>query len=393
MVQRYNAHMSIEPGAVLAPEVPHQPGRVEELYQRFLENTYLRGLVIGGLALVQVIELGIGLSYAESSKKAAQSQATIAGCQTLDCLFNQLPPTIKPPTEKPIVKLPTKPKTVPKVLSKPTTTSTVPPQPAPVEQLPPDKPQARTEAAALPVKLPLASLGFDIGWPPSNDRDISTEYKFGIINLDGGRPFTDNPYLAAQISRFRERSLDFYVNTEFHEGRARDRQKNDPNFVVRNTNPNFTERQRLAYNYGYNAGKYDAKKANGLGIYVKRIWLDIETANSWDKNCIKVDGDDCPENRLSAQGQVDGFRENYDQKDVIFGFYSAVTEKRNMFREIFGDTLEEHWMTESPAWWRPGGMVDTFEEALPRCQEASFTGGELVYVQFVKDGLDQNIAC
>jgi len=33
------------------------------------------------------------------------------------------------------------------------------------------------------------------------------------------------------------------------------------------------------------------------------------------------------------------------------------------------------------------------EDARERCEEAAFTGGELVMVQWVEDGLDHNLRC
>ena len=101
-------------------------------------------------------------------------------------------------------------------------------------------------------------------------------------------------------------------------------------------------------------------------------WLDVETANTWRG--------DSSLNVAALQGAVD-FLESMDAE---VGFYSTPL----LWARVTGGTDQ---FADYPAWHAGASSLD---DARARClSDEAFTGGELVMMQWVENGLDRNVAC
>lgn len=228
-------------------------------------------------------------------------------------------------------------------------------------------------------------LGHDVSWPQCND-ELPAPIGFSVIGVNGGRVYRANPCLADQLA-WAGRGADFYINTA-NPGPDRSQfwpsGQDAPLACDTRTNPG-PETRACAYLYGWNAAA--DSYATALAAYVslgwadddaERIpdeatwWLDVETANSWQR--------DRTLNVAALRGAVD-YLESMDVAEV--GFYSTPLL---WWRVTAGtDAFDDH-----PAWH---AGAHSQREAEDRCAGRSFTGGELRLVQWVEDGIDTNVRC
>lgn len=189
----------------------------------------------------------------------------------------------------------------------------------------------------------------DVSWPPNNcEAEIPPSISGGIVGLNGGRPFTQNPCLQEEAAKFDRFAL--YVNT------------NNPGVA----NP---------FNYGYRAGKYAVSYAAEEGVYRSSIWLDVEG--------IRYYSEDKEANVDVLKGEMAGIRAAAKKRALPvprFGVYSATVPGSNkgMYEVITGG-----WKNHLPAWVAAGECDEGYD----------FTDGGVVMVQHVVKGLDTDTVC
>lgn len=219
-----------------------------------------------------------------------------------------------------------------------------------------------TGVAAAQGQYLSGSTGVDVSWP--NCSASIPKVSFGIVGVNGGKGFSQNPCLKAQASHFNNLSL--YVNTGYPGQSYGINYQNAPKTCV------ATDLNCLAYNYGYNAGQYAFNYAQSTGVYSNTWWLDVETMNTWIS--------DTAQNQNSLQGETDALK---DAGVVTVGVYSTTAQ---------WGTITGGWQNGLPSW---GATTwTTAKQAAKYCTGHEFTGGPSYLMQYTpKRSLDQNVAC
>jgi hypothetical protein len=259
-------------------------------------------------------------------------------------------------------------------------------EPTPSPQASTDNPRQRPITPPRhPTPEPAGPLGLDVSWPQCND-ELPEAASFAIVGVNRGRTFSQNDCFVAQLE-WAGRDADVYLNTGnpgphlsafWPSGQVEPRECN-----TRTTRGDDTH--DCAYLYGWNAAAdgyarvldafigldwadEDAERVPGEATW----WLDVETANSWrgDKSL----------NVATLQGAVD-YLESMEVAEV--GFYSTPLLWWRVTRST--DAFESY-----PA-WHAGARSEA--QARNRCDHDAFTGGELRMVQWVEDGIDNNLLC
>ena len=278
--------------------------------------------------------------------------------------------------------------------------STRPLRPAPPRLTAPAPPAPSRAPIATPSPSPAPTAtpepppehGIDVSYPQCGD-ELPDRVAFAIVGVNGGRVHAPNPCLGADgddpsLLEWAGRDAQLYVNTGnpgpsisrfWPRGQEEPRECRNEGLLV------GADTLDCAYLYGWNAAEDSYRTA--LDAYVSlgwadegadrmpwatTWWLDVESANSWRAD-----------RRLNVAA-LEGARDYLESVEVAeVGFYSTP----RMWERITGgtDAFDDH-----PAWH--AGASD-IEDARDRCDEPSFTGGELRMVQWVQDGLDHNIRC
>jgi hypothetical protein len=254
---------------------------------------------------------------------------------------------------------------------------TAPPQPAPAPQPRPDRQPAR----------PDGPIGLDVSWPQCND-ELPDGAAYAIVGVNRGRVYSANPCLEAQLEWAGE-GADVYMNTanpgpqhsSFWPSGAR-----EPRDCDTRDQPGDHTRD-CAYVYGWNSaahsyglvrdayaelGWLEANKDEDRLPEGITWWLDVETANSWQR--------DRALNVAALHGSVDYL----ESMGASVGFYSTPLL---WWRVTFGsDDFADY-----PSWH---AGAHSRREAMNRCErDEGFTDGPLVMVQWVQGGLDRNYRC
>jgi hypothetical protein len=242
---------------------------------------------------------------------------------------------------------------------------------------------------------PSAAHGHDVSHPECG-QDLPTGGAFGIVGINGGKPFSANPCLAAQYrwALTRPSGAAVYVNagnpapTSAHYW-ARSG-SSDPALCV---DAGSTTDVGCAYDYGWHAAAYALTTARRLGTAVldRPWWLDVETSNTWNG--------DGRSNTAVVQGMYDylhghgvarvGLYSTAYQWQSITGGYTAATAAR--YRERWSPAVfPDYPLHQAPLWVATGGDGSG---ARASCS-TSFTGGPTRMVQFIgDDGFDTNAMC
>ena len=257
---------------------------------------------------------------------------------------------------------------------------------------PSPSPSARATPSPSPSPDPVPPFGLDISYPQCGD-EVPDAFAFAIVGVNGGRVHSPNPCLgaggkAASQLEWAGRDVELYANTgnpgpriseHWPGGQGEPRDCRDEGLL------SGTDTRDCAYLYGWNAAADSYRTALEAFISVgwadedaeelpwaTTWWLDVETANTW-----RFD------RRLNV-ATLEGARDYLESRDVAqVGFYSTP----RMWGRITGGTTA---FADHPAWH--AGARD-LEDALEHCDDRAFTGGELLMVQWIEDGLDHNVRC
>ncbi len=225
--------------------------------------------------------------------------------------------------------------------------------------------RSHAHAAAL-VAQP--NVGIDISWPNCGV-EVPDYATFGIVGVNGGSSFEQNPCLADEAAQFQDLSL--YVNSDYP---GRQEALSILGEAGKHCDPN--DNLCVAYAYGNQHGIYSVDYAHASGVKSGFWWLDVETMNKWRG--------DYEEHKAVLTGLMDAIgsqSQYYYSESPALGFYSIP----GMWNRITGG-----WQNGFPAWRAIGERMP--DEAPAYCQEPAFTGGKIVMVQYVQT-LDHNIRC
>jgi hypothetical protein len=213
------------------------------------------------------------------------------------------------------------------------------------------------------LSYPKSFVGQDISWPNCHNLKFAPSW-FGIVGVNGGLNFHVNPCLGSEASLYRN-NLSLYVNTGF---------PGMPYDLKYQTSPLDCARSDsycLAYNYGYNAGKYAANYALSRGVVSNNWWLDVETINSWSGDYLV--------NKASLIGEVNAI--NGSVKPTLIGYYSYPTQ----WTDVTGG-----WQNGYPSWLATNSNFKTVAEN--ECSEYSFNSGSVFMTQYIGK-IDFDLAC
>jgi hypothetical protein len=227
----------------------------------------------------------------------------------------------------------------------------------------------RTPPAVTSPWLAIRS-GYDISYPqragpyPQSRASIGAHYQFAIVGVNGGQPFTRNPYFVREYRWVTAHGLvpSFYMNVGFPL-RPKHEWLRAPHTCRE------SDRACQAYDYGYNAASYAYRYAHAPSV--RTWWLDIETANKWSANTF-----------LNAR-LIQGAIEYLQSQGKTVGIYSTP----HMWREIAG--------LYNPGPRVPNWVVDTVgpHEALNFCSSPLFSGGQTLLVQNSNGTYDEDYTC
>lgn len=206
------------------------------------------------------------------------------------------------------------------------------------------------------------TIGVDMSWP-NCQQSPPAGTQFGIVGVNYGLPYSENPCLAREIALFPESSRTYYINTAWYD--------QSPYLDDRSPVICAGDINCVAYNYGWNNVTRSLQSLESKGVaYPKMIWLDVETENTWNANT--------EQNRSSIQGAYDALQSA--------GIQSGVYSTTYQWGVITGG-----WQNEWKAW---GATVENNAAAAATyCQNAGFTNAGFEMIQYIKDGLDHNYAC
>lgn len=206
------------------------------------------------------------------------------------------------------------------------------------------------------------STGVDVSYPNCTAKIPAVS--FGIVGVTNGLVYGHSNCLASEAKKFNNLSL--YVNTGLNASKS---------------SAYYTQAQAgcngnvycAAYNYGFNAAQDAIAYANSQGVNSNRWWLDVETANTWNKDVLQ--------NQKSLQGEYDALIAN---GAALVGVYSTSAQ----WQSITGN-----WQNNWPSW---GATTwTTAAQAQKYCTGHQFTGGPSLLMQYKekKSKLDQDVAC
>jgi hypothetical protein len=227
-----------------------------------------------------------------------------------------------------------------------------------------------------------STRGYDISWPQCGGA-YPANPAFGIVGVNRGIVFSENPCLTSQIVWGGGIATELYVNTA-NPGPAL-----SSFWPVGQTEPRFCDPANpdtadCAYDYGWNAAAHSWATALAayaeLGVAASPAatawWLDVETSNSWREEAFALSF-----NVAALQGQVDYLLSVGVTK---LGFYSTTVQ----WGEITGATTA---FSGYPSW---GAGAPNERVAKSHCQSTpGFTGGRLAMVQYPWGGFDADVRC
>jgi hypothetical protein len=190
--------------------------------------------------------------------------------------------------------------------------------------------------------------GVDVSWPQC-DGIPALASGFAVVGVNGGRPFTDNPCLAQQVTYAKQRSgYAAYLNLDAPRGE-------DP------------------ASYGARAAIDGLARATRAGLHLQTIWLDVEVLNHWSHDA------------STNVGVINGAAAALQKRGLTVGVYSSVP----MWQDITGGAA-----VTMPVWLATS-VVD-YRDVQPLCK-AGLGGRPAEMAQYVAsaDGhlIDIDVLC
>jgi major membrane immunogen (membrane-anchored lipoprotein) len=246
--------------------------------------------------------------------------------------------------------------------------------------------------AAQSTPLSPTSTGYDISFPQCGYVYPSAP-GFGVVGVNGGKPFTTNKCLASELSWAAgavNQQPAFYVNTA-------NGGPNNGNWPSSQQTPDVcagANSVACSYDYGWNAARYSfaaaltAESSDGATSPTQSAiaapwWLDVETGNAWE---VKT-GFYGPTAAAYAndKAEIEGEIASLTNAGVTnVGVYSTSQQWR---------AITDAATTNFPAvpTWIPG--FGSLAAAEAGCTTASFTAGRVALIQYGSGSYDGDYNC
>ncbi len=209
---------------------------------------------------------------------------------------------------------------------------------------------------------PTGLTGYDVSYPQCGGPTPAGS--FGIVGVNGGRPFSNNNCLAAEYAAApKSTAPSLYINTGYA---GAYRSNITSGCSTRSRSVSGTSRQLQAWAIGCSEAETSMSYATAQGAAsVAAWWLDIETANSWSSSNLSL-------NRYAIQGAVSRLAESA----LPVGIYSSAS----MWSAITGGSFT------------PSSVAADWEAAGGSCS-TPFTSSPVWLVQSTTSGFDSDLAC
>jgi hypothetical protein len=228
--------------------------------------------------------------------------------------------------------------------------------------------------------------GYDVSYPQCGG-SLPVGATFGVVGVDGGRPYDPNPCLTEQISwALASGRPSYYVNT------ANPGPKLSSYWPVGQSSPRRCTRKApdstaCAYDYGWNAAEDSyaravaaAAAAGAPAVTRSTWWLDVETNNTWEA----LEYGETARYHANDTAVLHGARAYLRGRGIrVVGVYSTLYQ----WDRITGGAR----LGRAPVWYAGVGGATS---AAKRCSSRfSFTGGPVRRTQFARGGFDANHRC
>ena len=221
-----------------------------------------------------------------------------------------------------------------------------------------------TASAAASGNYLGGAAGYDISWPQCGGPYPGLPAgQFGIVGINGGRPYTMNPCFESEYRWAGSSGLQptLYINLDYGET------ADGPRSCAAD------DHGCLAYNYGFGAARFafDAAwdETGGAASSVPVWWLDVEIMNVWSDNS--------DQNAMVVLGAIDYLK----LQERTPGVYSTPYQ---------WGTIVGGFAPDGVVGWVAGGYDET---DLGKCGQALWGGGATVMFQYLTGDFDQNIPC
>lgn len=179
-------------------------------------------------------------------------------------------------------------------------------------------------------------------------------HEYGIVGVNGGGDWEENPCLASEVKHFDGYYL--YVNTNYPSDGC-----------------HKTPSRRAAYDCGYHLGKWDVNYADNHGAHSSTWFLDVETLNTWS------------DHKSFNASFIHGLAKGLKASGVSYiGYYSTGSQ----WRDITGGWPGNGW-----DWYATAKHGEPNKHQVKSYCSANFSGGTVVLYQYIKDGLDHSKFC
>lgn len=221
---------------------------------------------------------------------------------------------------------------------------------------------AATGALAATDPYPTGLVGYDVSYPQCGGPTPAGS--FGIVGVNGGRPFTTNSCLGAEYAAApKSTAPSLYINAGYA---GAYRNNITAGCSALSGSISGTSRQVQAWAIGCSEAETSmsyatAQGATGLAAW----WLDVETANSWSSSNLSL-------NRYAIQGAVTRLA----QSGLPVGIYSTASM----------------WSTITGGKFTPTNVAADWEAAGGSCS-TPFTSSPVWLVQSTTSGVGSDFAC
>jgi hypothetical protein len=241
--------------------------------------------------------------------------------------------------------------------------------------------EIRSIARTVSVSTP----GYDASFPQCGK--VPPTGSFGIVGVDGGRPFAVNVCLASEIASATVAGPPaYYVNT------ANPGPRLSTHWPIGQQAPRVCDASApdsagCSYDYGWNAAADSYARATAAATSVgapavstATWWLDAEMSNTWESLELGQTAATYANDTAALTGMRDYL---HDQGVRTVGVYSTA----HQWRQITGGAS----LGRAPVWY--AGLGGPSSAAAHCASTFSFTGGPVRLAQYAKGGLDADNAC
>jgi hypothetical protein len=220
---------------------------------------------------------------------------------------------------------------------------------------------AATGTDPYPTQPPGQS-GYDVSYPQCGG--AMPTGAFGIVGVNGGRPFSSNACLAGEYAAaLGPIAASLYINTGYSVAYGK---SITPTCSASSSSVSGTGRQQQAWAIGCSEAETSMTYATQQGATVRAAWwLDVETANSWSSGNSSL-------NRYAIQGAVTRLAKT----GLPVGIYSSASI----------------WSTITGGGFTPISAAADWETAGGSCS-VPFNGSPVWLVQSTVSGFDSDLAC